>query len=564
MRRPSVLLTSVFGPFGLDDAYGRKENVLELFHNQVTREQGLFSLRFNHQSFGLYLMAENIEAPTTVLDFPSQARFIRELRKGYDYVGISFIVPNFAKAQRMAALVREHAPKSQIILGGHGTRIPRVETLIEHDHICRGEGVFWLRRLLGEDLDRPVVHPVIASSFNKRMLGIPLAVDAAVLLPGVGCPNQCRFCATSHFFDKRYTPYFDTGRALFDICRKVEDQTGHTDFFVMDENFLKRPERARELLALMEEHDKTYRFGLFSSAETIRDVGVDFLARLGVYFLWIGVESKVEVFEKNLGVDLGAMIRELKGNGISVLASGILFLEHHDLATIWEDIEYVSSLGADFVQFMQLGPLPGTQLYREYDRKGMLRKDLPYEEWHGQHRIWFTHPNFTPAQTENLIRRAFQYEYDTNGPSLLRMFETTLLGLRALADTRDPYLLHRRRNMEREARHVRPALSVILRHAHNERSRDLAREVIRAYDETLGEPGLKQRLLTVVAGAAALREAMRVAVGANVYQPKTFRTRYRWGAKQRASEQVSGRGPKRPAIEMDWGQRAARVAPTND
>jgi len=53
---PRVLLTSVFGPYGVDDRYGRKENLMELFHNQVTREQGLFSPRFHHQSFGLYLL----------------------------------------------------------------------------------------------------------------------------------------------------------------------------------------------------------------------------------------------------------------------------------------------------------------------------------------------------------------------------------------------------------------------------------------------------------------------------------------------------------------------------
>ena len=46
-----LLLTSVFGPFGVDDAYGRKENPMELMHNQVTREQGLFSHPFRfHQS----------------------------------------------------------------------------------------------------------------------------------------------------------------------------------------------------------------------------------------------------------------------------------------------------------------------------------------------------------------------------------------------------------------------------------------------------------------------------------------------------------------------------------
>src|SRR5512137_2644189 len=113
-RKPTLLLSSVFGPYGVDDAYGRKENVMELFHNQVTREQGLFSLRFNHQSFGLYFIAENIQAPTTVLDFPSEKEFVAEIRKGYDYVGISFITPNFVKARRMAELVRRHAPGSQI------------------------------------------------------------------------------------------------------------------------------------------------------------------------------------------------------------------------------------------------------------------------------------------------------------------------------------------------------------------------------------------------------------------------------------------------------------------
>ena len=97
---PKLLLTSVFGPYAVDDEYGRKENLMELFHNQVTREQGLFSYRFNHASFGLYFLAENIETPTVVLDFPTLPQFVEELKKGYDYVGISYVRPNFKKAQK--------------------------------------------------------------------------------------------------------------------------------------------------------------------------------------------------------------------------------------------------------------------------------------------------------------------------------------------------------------------------------------------------------------------------------------------------------------------------------
>ena len=44
--RARVLLSSVFKPFAQDDDYrSRVINPIELYHNQVTREQGPFSLR---------------------------------------------------------------------------------------------------------------------------------------------------------------------------------------------------------------------------------------------------------------------------------------------------------------------------------------------------------------------------------------------------------------------------------------------------------------------------------------------------------------------------------------
>jgi len=67
-----VLLTSVFGPYAQDDEYGsRVINPMELYHNQVTREQGSFSLRMFHRSWGLMMIQQNISAPSTLLDFPT-------------------------------------------------------------------------------------------------------------------------------------------------------------------------------------------------------------------------------------------------------------------------------------------------------------------------------------------------------------------------------------------------------------------------------------------------------------------------------------------------------------
>ena len=112
-RKRKILLTGVFGPFGVDDDFGRKENIMELFHNQVTKAQGVASFRFHHRSFGLYFIAANIDAYVTVLDFPSTKRFAREIRRGgYDMVGISFIAPNRDKAAEMARVVRSLSPDS--------------------------------------------------------------------------------------------------------------------------------------------------------------------------------------------------------------------------------------------------------------------------------------------------------------------------------------------------------------------------------------------------------------------------------------------------------------------
>src|SRR5450759_5993375 len=76
-----VLLSSVFGPFAQDDEYGsRTINPMELWHNQVTRVQGPFSVRMFHRSWGLMLMRANMQAPCTCLDFPPLERFITELK----------------------------------------------------------------------------------------------------------------------------------------------------------------------------------------------------------------------------------------------------------------------------------------------------------------------------------------------------------------------------------------------------------------------------------------------------------------------------------------------------
>ncbi|MFA6451025.1 MAG: B12-binding domain-containing radical SAM protein [bacterium] len=483
----SLLLCSVFKPFGVDDEYGRKENKLELFHNQVTREQGIFSIRHNHRSFGLYFIAENLKMPTVILDFPTLKQFRKEVKKGYDYIGISFITPNFAKAKKMAEIVRELSPTTKIILGGHGTRIPDIEKMIDCDYAISGEGIRQLRELFGEDVNAPIKHPAMPSADHMQVLGLPFGQIAAVLIPGVGCPNACRFCCTSHFYDKTYYPFFSTGQELYDTILQLSKEMNTTDFFVMDENFLKQKDRAMELLALMQQDKRAFNFSIFSSAETVKEFGIENMMKLGISYIWLGVESKHSIFEKTKGIDVKEMIAELRRNGIIVLASSILFLEHHTKENIYEDIDFAIGLNPDFTQFMQLGPMPQTKLYQDYKAEGKLIDDVPYQEWHGQHRIWFKHPNFTGEESEIYLRDAFRKEFDLLGPSILRIAETMINGLSSpYYNAADPLLAQRREKLLRKCKAYYYALTAIHWEMPTPRMREQAARILAMYKEQIG------------------------------------------------------------------------------
>src|SRR5512146_2610455 len=158
-----ILLSSVFGPYAQDDAFGsRTINPMELYHNQVTRAQGSFSLRMFHRSWGIMMIQQNISAPCTVLDFPTLECFEKELTtQHYDVVGISSIIVNIGKVREMCRLVRRVSPDSQIVVGGHVCAIPGIEHLIDADHIVKGDGISWMRGYLGEDPAAPIHHPHI-------------------------------------------------------------------------------------------------------------------------------------------------------------------------------------------------------------------------------------------------------------------------------------------------------------------------------------------------------------------------------------------------------------------
>jgi radical SAM superfamily enzyme YgiQ (UPF0313 family) len=460
--RARVLLSSVFGPYARDDEYGsRKMNPMELYHNQVTRAQGVFSLRMFHRSFGLMLIQANLKAPCTLLDFPSRTRFIEELEHTpYDIIGISGIVPNISKVVQMCNLIRQYQPAATIVVGGHIANMPGIASRVDADHIVKGDGIRWFRAYLGQDPEAPVAHPAALSGFGTRILGLTAphkrGDTAAILIPSVGCPVGCNFCSTSAMFGGKghHIDFYKTGDALFAVMCQLEEKLEVNAFFALDENFLLNRDRALRLLTLMKEHRKSWSLYVFSSARVIKSYTMEQLVGLGISWVWMGLEGKGSQYTKLNGVDTHALVRDLEKHGIRVLGSTIIGLEDHRRENMEEVIDWAVSHDTVFHQFMLYTPVAGTPLYEQLRKANVLlsEEELSHADAHGQYRFNYHHGHISPGDETRFIARAFQRDFDVNGPSLLRMFRVALLGLSRYRNHTDARI---RARFEREAKTIK-------------------------------------------------------------------------------------------------------------
>ena len=537
--RARVLLSSVFGPYAQDDEFGsRSINPMELYHNQVTRAQGSFSLRMFHRSWGIMLIQANISAPCSVLDFPTRKAFARELTTNhYDIVGISSIIVNVVKVREMCRMVRELSPGSVIVVGGHVAAIPGLEAMIDADHIVRGEGISWMRRYLGEDEHAPIHHPAIVSGFQTRIMGVRLPQrkggTAATIIPSVGCPMGCNFCATSAFFGGKgkFINFYETGDELFDVMCGIESELKVHSFFVMDENFLLHRTRAMRLLERMKQAGKSWEFSVFSSANAIRKYTMLELVELGISWVWMGLESPKSSYNKLRGADIGQLTRELREHGIRVQGSTIIGLEHHTPDNIVEEIESAVEYQTDFHQFMLYTPVPGTPLYQEMADQGRLLTDVDLADTHGQYKFNFRHGAISREDSKRFLDWAFWRDFERNGPSLYRMCQTVLQGWQRYKDYPDPRVRERFTREAKKLSHAYNAALWVMEREFKKVNRTVSERIHKLRREVEKEFPVIARLTAASLGPILLwstrREENRLASG-RTYEPPTFVERRNW------------------------------------
>jgi haloalkane dehalogenase len=440
-----LLLSTICRPIGTK--YGDSKSVgYELLHGQVTRSQGFFSPRCVINHFSLEYIAHNLDAPTVVLQYPSEKEFIAEIKKQYDFVGISFVLGTLHRMTRMSALIRKHAPRSKIILGGYGTVLSDDELLPYGDFICREEGVGYLRKVMGEPaLPMPYDHPLITN--RLKVFSVPVGSNG-MIFSGLGCPNGCDFCCTSHFFKRKHIRLLPEGDDIFALVERYRARDPKVKFTVLDEDFLLNQKRSRRFLELVRLNGTPPSLFVFSSIKALSQYDVRELLEMGITGVWIGYEGKRSGYAKQQGRNPQELFREFRDYGINILASMIIGFDYQTPEIIREELNELLGLHPTFTQILIYGPTPGTPFYRRVMEEGKLVPELQndrhsyYKKCTGFYGM-VRHPKLSGSDLEALQEECFRTDFKKLGPSVVRAVENWFLGYQRLV--RDQSELLRKR-----------------------------------------------------------------------------------------------------------------------
>jgi hypothetical protein len=158
--------------------------------------------------------------------------------------------------------------------------------------------------------------------------------------------------------------------------------------------------------------------------------------------------------------------------------------------------------------------------------------DIDLADIHGQFKFNFEHAAIPRDDSKKLLDWAFLRDFERNGPSLYRIFRTTLEGWKRYKNDPDPRI---RERFEFEVRQLKSAASACLwaMERRLKKTNQAISEQIRILrGEVEKEFGLLSRLTAGFAGPVLLwttrREERRLAAG-RVYEPPTIIERHNWG-----------------------------------
>jgi haloalkane dehalogenase len=386
-----------------------------------------------------------------------------------------------------------------------------------------------MRRLLEEpEIPMPYKHPLIVSwlkVFGWKVSG------TGKIFAGLGCPNGCDFCCTSHFFKRKHIKLLPDGRDIYNVIERYLDTDPNLVFLIIDEDFLLNKKRAMQFREAVMQGGKALSIFAFSSIKAISQYTVEEILEMGIDGFWIGYEGTRSGYAKQQGRPIDEILTEFRQHGITILTSMIIGFDYQTPEIIAQELDGLMKLKPALGQYLIYGPVPGTPFNERVRKENLMHEKyvqdpaLMYRRADGFTTV-MKHPTLSPTQIEDLQRWCFDEDFQRLGPSIFRMLEGRFLGYQTLKNSPNPQLRQKAQIFSADLRCAYPVFLAGRLFGPNRMIRRWIAALEQQIHAELGAPVFAQQVKSVLGIGAALWTAFTLKF--DLFQhPKLIRTGYR-------------------------------------
>jgi anaerobic magnesium-protoporphyrin IX monomethyl ester cyclase len=199
------------------------------------------------------------------------------------------------------------------------------------------------------------------TAFDPRLL------DEFPIITARGCPYRCVFCKDGFGLRQSTVRYYPVDYVV-DYLECIQKTWGFRRIQVLDDIFLSSVARMEEMADKLERRKLKFNFNCMVHANTVKPEFLKVMHRLGIDWVYVGVESGNERIHKliNKGTSparVEAAVRLLKKNGFYTAGMFMLGNIGETVETIEETIRFAYRLPLDRTWFSFAAPYPGTPFF---------------------------------------------------------------------------------------------------------------------------------------------------------------------------------------------------------
>ena len=225
-----------------------------------------------------------------------------------------------------------------------------------------------------------------------------------------GCPFNCYFCSSSQFFGLYWRTR--SPKNIVDEIEEVYYKYGYNAIAFVDDNFTLRADRVIEIAKEIIKRKLDIYWWAFSRVDELlkHEDMVEWMAKSGCKMIFLGIESVskkiLDEYNKRItALDSVQAVNLLRKHGISVWGSFIIGALDETEDMIKDTIRFAKMLDPKDVQFSVLTPFPGTRLYADAEKMGLIEhKNWKYYD--GAHAVMHT-KYLTSKQLQRLLNYAY-------------------------------------------------------------------------------------------------------------------------------------------------------------